>query len=781
MPNRLTTSRYESLFAAPFMVVAVLSVVYSAVKVITEPPSSITFVVVTVLSVVIAGNLRLQIGPLPELPLVGVTVMVLALHKADTPPLTAVGIWGLGALISQLIMYRRIGFALYSVGTGVLAALVFVGIADWASSIGLVSIVGYLCASAAFYFVQLLIEFVRAKGRWARDRSFGVSALSPIRIGSIIVLVAAMSALMLLVDRQLIPWLEQDPQASRTPVVALVFATIFAAMSQHLRNRGTERRLNGIVDAAVSLPWDRDQNLNEALLERTTSIVQASEVEIRSFPAEGDEIGSAVFLADGQDRHLVASRKVGSVPFSREDQRVLRALSHMASETARINQNVDNLERRANSDPLTGLPNYGAFQEELTEANNNRFYHEGIAVLFLDLDNFKRLNDTRGHHAGDELLKVVANRLLDAVASGNVVSRIGGDEFVVIMTGLQSMAEAKESADRLVDAVGQPLIIDGIDTRPVVSAGLAFSSHREIDPQLLVVDADRSMLQVKRSRRQGGPAEGSSVSIASHRSTRTNDIIARAIKENRLSLAFQPIVSIDQGKIWAFEALVRYVDPELGPISPSSLVARAKSLGLMNELTRQVITKAMDAADMFHAREPGIACMTVNLELGQIADHELGPFIRQTALDHPAVSLCIELNERSLRSVTDDLRREAEIMQDAGVIIALDDYGSDDSSVGALVRFPMDILKIDRSLVDDLKDVRQREVIKALQGFGDNLDYTMVVEGIEDPEMVGVMIELGVKSAQGYYYGRPMAFKQTMDRLIYWGTRAVIDPAAARQ
>jgi EAL domain-containing protein (putative c-di-GMP-specific phosphodiesterase class I) len=136
--------------------------------------------------------------------------------------------------------------------------------------------------------------------------------------------------------------------------------------------------------------------------------------------------------------------------------------------------------------------------------------------------------------------------------------------------------------------------------------------------------------------------------------------------------------------------------------------------------------------------------------------------------------MCIELNERSLRSVTDDLRREAEAMQDAGVIIALDDYGSDDSSVGALVRFPMDILKIDKSLIDDLGDVRQREVIKALQGFGDNLDYTMIVEGIESPDMVDVMVELGVRSAQGYYFGRPQSFRQTMDRIRKFGTAAVI-------
>jgi EAL domain-containing protein (putative c-di-GMP-specific phosphodiesterase class I) len=265
------------------------------------------------------------------------------------------------------------------------------------------------------------------------------------------------------------------------------------------------------------------------------------------------------------------------------------------------------------------------------------------------------------------------------------------------------------------------------------------------------------------------------VSIAAHRSTRTNDIVARAIRDNKLLLAFQPIVSIDQGKIWAFEALVRYVDPELGPISPPSLVARAKSLGLMNELTKQVVTKALEAAEEFRRLEPGIRCMTVNVELGQISEDELGPFIRDAARAHPDLSLCIELNEHSLRSVTADLRRDAKLMQDAGILIALDDYGSDDSSVGALVRIPMDILKIDKGLIDDLGDVRQREVIKALQGFGDNLGFTTVVEGIENQSMVDVIVELGVRSAQGYYYGRPISFARTMDRLRRGGTRATLD------
>jgi diguanylate cyclase (GGDEF)-like protein len=664
--------------------------------------------------------------------------------------------------------------ALYVVGISVVSGVAFVVVHNELTRAGVWSAVAYTLATLAYFVIALVVEFVRNRGRWNIDHSFGVSALSPMRIAGSVVLVAAVSTAMNAVDSAVIPWLERDSDARLSPLVLLLAATLFLVIAQRRKFRRVHELLGGVVTAAVDLPWATEVGLRKALELRAKMVLRASETEERTAPPGPGEMGSRVRLESGLDEYIVASRRLGAPPLGGEEQQALTALAHMASETVRIQNDVDSLERRANSDPMTGLPNYGAFQSALVEANENRSYHSGIAVLFIDLDNFKKLNDSRGHHTGDELLKAVAARLRNSVGVRDFVSRIGGDEFVVILTELQTVDQSKDIADTIIRDINMPLMLDGQEFRPVVSAGLAFSGHREIDAQLLVVDADRSMLQVKRSRRHGGTLDGSSVSVASHRSTRTNDIIARAITENRLTLAFQPIVSIDQGRIWAFEALVRYIDPELGPISPSSLVARAKSLGLMDELTRQVVVKAMDAAEKFHAVEPSIACMTVNLDLGQISEDHLGPFIRAVAGSHPNVSMCIELNERSLRSVTDDLRREAEAMQDAGVIIALDDYGSDDSSVGALVRFPMDILKIDKSLIDDLGDVRQREVIKALQGFGDNLDYTMIVEGIESPDMVDVMVELGVRSAQGYYFGRPQSFRQTMDRIRKFGTAAVI-------
>ncbi|SKA93396.1 diguanylate cyclase (GGDEF) domain-containing protein [Agreia bicolorata] len=774
MVNRFKLSMFDRIYVVPFIVLAVAAVVYAISGMIAGLPTSWTLELITILGCVMCAYLRFPSGRVSGLPMLGVTVTLLSITPPQSEYLLSVAIWSVGLLISQIFVLRSVAVALYAVGISTVGGFAFVIVHNDLARADVWPLVAYILASGAYFASALLIEFIRARGRWSIDRTFGLSALSPMRVAGVVLLVAVVATIMNALDTAVIPWLERDSGDRLSPLVVLLAATLFLVIGQWTRFRRVHQRLSGVVSAAVDLPWATEGGLRKALELRAKMVLQAGETEVRTRPPEHGEIGSRVRLESGVDEYIVASRRLGALPLGGVEQQALTALAHMASETVRIQNDVDKLERRANSDPLTGLPNYGAFQSALIEANENRSYHSGIAVLFIDLDNFKKLNDSRGHHTGDELLKVVAARLRQSVGVRDFVSRIGGDEFVVILTELQTVAQSKELADTIIGEIGMPLTLDGQEFRPVVSAGLAFSGHREIDAQLLVVDADRSMLQVKRSRRQGGPAEGSSVSIASHRSTRTNDIVARAITEDRLTLAFQPIVSIDQGRIWAFEALVRYIDPELGPISPSSLVARAKSLGLMDELTRQIIVKAMDAAEKFYAVEPSIACMTVNLELGQISEDHLGPFIREVAGSHPNVSMCIELNERSLRSVTDDLRREAEIMQDAGVIIALDDYGSDDSSVGALVRFPMDILKIDKSLIDDLGDVRQREVIKALQGFGDNLDYTMIVEGIESPDMVDVMVELGVRSAQGYYFGRPQSFRQTMDRIRNFGTTAVI-------
>lgn len=771
----METSKRSLVWVGVFVVIAAGTIGAGVALIVVIPPDSWTQVLALIASVIICAPFQLHVGRRPGFPLVGVAIVMLAIQSVEASPYLDVSIWAIGLLISQFFARRSILQAMYLTGIASTSAFAFVAVKSTLLGLGVWLLPTFLLATAAYYLVFLLGELVRRRGRAATNEQSGVGAVSLPKLGGVVLTVSILATILTLVDAAVIPWLEQDPLADLTPFVILLTASLMYILAQRSRFLSNEARLSAVVEAAVELPRHTGDELTEELRDRTRAIVHASTVELRSRPPEKKEIGVPITIGSGPAQYLVASRGPGQATFAREDERALAALAHVASEAARIQTEVDLLERRANSDALTGLPNYGAFQKALNEANENRPYHEGIALLFIDLDNFKKLNDNFGHRAGDDLLRAVAERLQEAAGGGNFVSRVGGDEFVVILTDLLSLEQAKESSDRIIKAVSQPLALEGHDMRPVLSAGLAFSNHRELNAQTLVEDADRTMLQAKRSRREGASSsEASSVSISSHRSSRTNEIVARAIRNDRLMLAYQPLVNITEGRVWGHEALVRYVDPELGPISPPSLVARAKSLGMMNELTKQIITKALDAAEEFRRLAPAVRCITVNLELGQISDCELGPFIRESARAHPDLVLCIELNERSLRSVTDELRRDALLLQKAGVSIALDDYGSDDSSVGALVHFPMNILKIDKSLINDLDDLRQREVVKSLQGFGDNLSYTTVVEGIESAAMVDIMIELGVRNAQGYYFGRPVPRSQSSDRLRRWGDQASI-------
>ena len=763
----------ETLFMGAFAAFALAAAVCGVVQLPGASPLSWTLVFTVIVGVIICSPLQFTIGRSAGFPVVGVSIVMLTIPPFEQRPWLSVCVWVIGLGISQLLIRRLALHALYLTGLSGAAAAAFMLVRVWLDTLGVWEGLAFLVGTALYYGIFVLGETVRRSLQQADANVLARSApVSGPRLLLVIVSVTAVSILMRVVDQIVIPFLEQNDELTRSPFVVLSTALIGYVLAQRLHAIESKRRLDAVVASAVELPQESGAKLTLALQNRACDLVRASHAEVRDTAPERGEIGARITLEPGCEQYLIATRKVGSTSFSREDERALASLAHLANEAARIQNEVTSLEQRANTDPLTGLPNYGAFQKALVHANEFRLYHEGIALLFIDLDNFKRLNDTHGHRAGDELLREVAKRLERAAGGGDFVSRVGGDEFVVILTGLVSIEQAKESADRIIAGATERLAIEGTDIRPAVSAGLAFSHHRELDAQTLVEDADRTMLQAKRSRHETGG--GSSVSVSSRRSTRTNDIVARAIQSQRLSLAFQPIVRLETSRIWGFEALVRYVDPELGPISPPSLVARAKSLGLMNELTMQVITQSLKTATEFRRLNAELETITVNLELTQISEDQLGPFIREAAAAYPEVKLCIELNERSLRDVTDDLRRDAEQLQRDGIIIALDDYGSDDSAVGALVHFPMNILKIDKSLISNLGDVRQREVVKALQSFGDSLGRTTVVEGVEDAEMAAVLAELGVSNAQGYYYGRPISAALTTARIRRFGTQAVV-------
>ncbi|MFB2586598.1 putative bifunctional diguanylate cyclase/phosphodiesterase [Herbiconiux liukaitaii] len=791
------------------VVIASATVATGVVTGLQNPPPSWISCLVFFISVAVTAVYQLPISRVAGLPPVGVASAFLAIGTAGADPALTVSLWVLACFVSKWVTSRSIWLAAQWAGAAAIGAIAFVVLSRSLVDVGVWSFAALVAGIVAYMFVVLLVAFVWERGRWNIDGTFGIGALSWMRLVGVMVLGSVVAIGIHVTTTgalQLMEGTESELRLARETVPLLVVALVFYGAAKRRQTRLSEQRLSGVVDAARALPWGVEDDTKQLMVEFARRAIDAGEFEVRRTPPGPHEIGarfSSIDVTDPQltadavssgpegvsrehlqdavepTEYLVASRKNGGTPFTSDDELALDAIGHIASETARVRGAYDTLLDRVDRDSLTGLPNYNAFQRSLARLNEDRTYASGIAVLFIDLDQFKRLNDSAGHHIGDEVLATVATRLRASVRSHDFVARVGGDEFVVILTKLQSLAESKNVADHIVANVGAPATLGGREYRPLVSVGLAYSGHQETDPQSIVVDADHSMLAIKKSRRQGGPAFESSIGISPHRSSRINEIVAKAIDDGVLNVVYQPIVNTVEDKIWAFESLVRYTHPELGRISTSSLIEKAKGLGRMDLLTTQVIEASLKSAREFRKVVPSISVVTINLEVEQIRDEHVGAFLKDIVPRYPDVALCLELNERSTKDIDDDLRAQAELFRSMGVLIALDDYGSEASSVGALVRIPMDILKIDRSLVDNLDDTRQREVVRALQGFGDAFDYSTVVEGVETREAVDILIGIGVRHAQGFFYGRPVPFAQTMSRLKANGAAGTVGKNAS--
>jgi len=778
---------------AAFGAVAILMIIAAVASLLSAPPERWAVAVVGVLCAGVLELTWLRLGRVAHRsPMVALPVLALPALASLMPTETAIGVIALGVFLAVLLEAGRVTVALYSAGLqslgGFLAAVLF----TWFLAFGLIDLAAVAAASVGYLGFVLLVEILRKQIIDSSVDRGGRPLLDLLRMTGTVVGAALIAVLAALWSSEGPPFLVEVSPTVNTLEVLLGIVIVAAVVKVVSVFADMRRRLAGLVAGASALSADVETGarsgaeIAEALCQAVADSVGVEAVVVREEPARPGEISLPLsFVAPGADRYIVVSRDAMDGAFTGNDRRALDALVTTAEMVVKAGQNVAGLTLRANTDPLTGLPNYGAFQEALANINDHRDYSEALAVLFLDLDDFKRLNDRHGHSAGDEVLRELGRRLRAVVRPDDLVARVGGDEFVVILTHLTSLGEAKLVAERILAATGEPLTVGTTTVHPMMSIGLAYSAHRETDVTQLVQDADRAMLAIKKTRRRGGSANESS-----------------SIDEDLLELAFQPIVSLVTGQIWAFEALVRYTDPDLGPLSPPSIVEKAKGLGRLDAMTRQVAVKAMAAAADFRLVEPRVVCMTFNVEAGQILPERVGTFVEDLADRYPGISLCLELNERSMAKVTPAIRAQADRMRDLGLLIALDDYGSQDSSVDSLVRMPMDILKIDKSLVESSApgarelvrlvvhaahafgltvvaegvelDIRQREVLTALQGFGDNLEYSMIVEGVENETMASHLSALGIRSAQGFHFGVPESFEHTLSRLEQYGAAAVV-------
>ncbi len=444
------------------------------------------------------------------------------------------------------------------------------------------------------------------------------------------------------------------------------------------------------------------------------------------------------------------------------------------------------LSQLAQFDALTALPNRALFMERLHDAAVRiRSGEQSLyAVLFLDVDRFKLINDTLGHNAGDELLRQVGTRLKGALrardvigsdVNTNLVARFGGDEFVVLLNDLSNTADASRIADRLLHAMAPPYDIFGIEVRSTASVGVVSSETGTTSAEDVIRNADVAMYEAKRSGRGRTVVFNEAMHIQLTRHVAIETSLRGAIGSAQLHLVYQPIVELNSLRMVSAEALVRWNHPTLGAITPSEFIPIAEESDLIVALGKWVLREACMTMVKWRHTDPARAPRTISVNVSR-AELALGrgllDSVQSTLADVglPPQHLQLEVTEREVMRDPEGARELLRELRRLGIRLAMDDFGTGTSSLAALRDFPFDTIKIDRSFLTNLgtnPDVMA--VIHATVNLVKNLGMSSLAEGVEEADQAAILQSLGCQFAQGYLFSRPV----TADRLL-----TALNPAA---
>ena len=423
----------------------------------------------------------------------------------------------------------------------------------------------------------------------------------------------------------------------------------------------------------------------------------------------------------------------------------------------------ERLKHQALHDPLTGLPNRRLFVDRLGQALERTKRRKGLraAVLFMDLDGFKNVNDSLGHEVGDLLLTVVAQRLRRCLRSEDALARFGGDEFVVLIGDVDDPAEAVQVAERIIEELRWPFRLDGRELYVAASIGISLGDARtHDDPEALLREADTAMYRAK----DGGGGFRVFDPAMHERALGRLELengLRRAIERGEFVVHYQPIVRLDDGGVFAVEALVRWEHPERGLLDPGEFVPVAEESGLVVPMGEQVLREACRRAKAWQEERTDVPplVVSVNLSARQLARPDLAETVEGTLRETGLEARCLTLDVtetvyvRALEANTEALSR----LREMGVGISIDDFGTGYSSLSYLKRLPADAIKLDKSFVKGLgEDLEDTAIVRMVVELAHTLGMEVVAEGVETAEEAALLAEMGCDFAQGFYFAKPL-------------------------
>ncbi|HJT40528.1 MAG TPA: EAL domain-containing protein [Sphingobium sp.] len=566
-------------------------------------------------------------------------------------------------------------------------------------------------------------------------------------------------------------------------------------------DRSSEDPLSGFARAQASITVEMVDWL--AALPHAASIlcfennklnrISANDSFVRSFPQTVDpadepshydewRLRIMEFVRSGQPSDLFELRRdgslgpeyflctVGLLP-SDEPQRSLILFTAIDRTSDRVIEK--NLRRELLSDGLTALPNRAGFGEEIDDRLANLPWPENaqFGIIAIDLSRFSRVNESLGPMAGDELLITVAKRLKSSLRQGDVLARIGGNDFAIFARLNNGLSDALHIVQRIRDALSSPIRLTDLQIRVDCAIGCALSTSLDDDPDDVVRKAQAAVKIAKRSGKVEIYRNG--VLKEAQRRFSIESRLRAALAQGGLTLAFQPLIHLQTGEITGFEALARWEDPDLGSVSPVEFIAVAEESGLITPLGRWAAYEAAQALSRWDAKFGQRLAVGVNVNLSpiQMARDDVASMFEES-LRYSGIAgnrLTAELTESAIIADPDKARKLLVALKDLQMSIAMDDFGTGYSNLASLHSLPIDILKIDRSFVSSMLDDKDKTaIVRTILSLAESLNLSVTAEGIETQELAHALQVMGCGYGQGYYFARPMPEAEAFD---YWRAR----------
>jgi diguanylate cyclase (GGDEF)-like protein len=443
----------------------------------------------------------------------------------------------------------------------------------------------------------------------------------------------------------------------------------------------------------------------------------------------------------------------------RDDVRRLQAYSHIASLAVERELYNEEIRQLAYHDSLTGLPNRRLFSMRANYALASAGSADRVAILILDIDNFKSINDTFGHLLGDELIRVAARRIQDVLEPEVTLARVGGDEFTLVIPRVRDREQAQSIALRILEALHDPVRVEGYDFAVTASIGIAIYPEHGLDLDTLFRNADAAMYIAKRGGRDAYQVYEPEMNANFYERLVIESQLPRALENRELHVYYQPRVRAADGQITSVEALLRWRHPELGDVSPGEFITIAEETGLIVPMGQWVLDTVCAQIKAWEAKGLPKVRVAVNVSGRQLLQGDFAERVKRTLSQHEVSPEWIELEitESALIRRVASALRDLNELRAAGILITIDDFGSGYSSLTRLARLPLDALKIDQSFVHDMVGHAEKMAItSAIIALGHTLNLQVVAEGVETSEQCDILRGQGCDEMQGYLFSHPV-------------------------